>query len=179
MRRFRFSIRTALAVIAVLAVFLTVRRVYLAWFERTYSAYHLVDVLRTNVRNGDTIEQVKRHFHQVRPIDEAQMRTFREICQSRGWQIAEGDEIMQFTDTNNHGIMLQFRDGKLINHQPTDFSHPSPFSKLNSYRHPNWFVRNPSFVAAAVCAVTMVLACVFWASSRSFQQRSRPTAHAR
>jgi hypothetical protein len=158
MWRRRFSLRFLFVLVAIIAVTLAVQDAHDDWYVRTYSSYHLWSLLRDRIRHGDSKEEIARHFDEMRQPNERDMDHVRKIWLSRrGWTIEPGDEFIHFGTKAGTGVFFQFRDGKLMNHQPSDYADLALLARMNKANYPSWLVRHSSFITAGASALLCVL----------------------
>jgi hypothetical protein len=127
----QFSIRSLLLMVALAAVCLTIHRVYHHWYLQNYSGYSLYLLLGTQVHNGDTFEEVAGHFGKAVKVDLSKEPSMQRVWDSRGWTILPGDEFWRFRHSTRNGVTLQFRDGRVVNFQPSDYADADALAKLN------------------------------------------------
>jgi hypothetical protein len=132
----RFSIRTLLLIVALAAVCLTVHRLYQRWYLQNYSMYSLFVLLGTQVHNGDTFVDVARHFEKAVKMD------LDNDPKAMRWEstILPGDEIWNFW-YSRFRVNLQFRDGRVVNFQPSIFSDADALAKRAQELIPPWWLR--------------------------------------
>lgn len=137
-RWLRFRLTTAFSGMTVIAMLLMCYRAYHAWFLETYPGYY-VHSLDYVITDGDTVDEVAKHFHSVNNVSQYDMDTVLEVWKSRGWEIKDGDQILHFSVKKGHGKWCQFRNGRLINHeQPGDVVR---IMELNNQPCPPWYLR--------------------------------------
>jgi hypothetical protein len=152
----RFSLRTLFLIVTLVAAFLACHRVYRSWIATAYSAYYVNDVLQSQVHNGDSVQETARHFNTARPITEEDTNELDRITLIWGlrqWDIEDGDEFHCFQSPNT-GVYLQFRHGKLINHQNSDYDNLELLAQINRQPFPPLVLRYgawPFFLAAVAC----------------------------
>jgi len=127
---FRYQLRTLLLIIAPAAMCLTIHRVYQRWYLQNYSVYSLWVLLGTQVQNGDTLEEVARHFRKAEKVDPNDPKTTL-LWNQRNWTILPGDEIWSFQYSSRNGVNFQFRDGRVVNFQPSDYADVDALAKMN------------------------------------------------
>ena len=105
-------------------------------------------MLHSDVSDGDSIDKIARYFHYARNVNAMELETVQDVWDSRGWKIEEEDEFRHFgiklssmnlrpwdpplhlSVKHGPGVFLQFRDGKLVNHQSKDYADPEALIRL-------------------------------------------------
>jgi hypothetical protein len=127
----QFSIRTLLLLVALAAVCLTIHRVYQFWYVRYYPYHSLQTLVGTQVHNGDTFQEVARHFKKAEKVDFDNEPRVQMVWNSRGWAVLPGDEVWRFQHSARNGTVLQFREGRVVNFQSSDHADPDANARLN------------------------------------------------
>lgn len=161
MPRLRFSLRTLLVVTTLIAIGFAGERYYQHVYVHSFPYYHVQAVLR-GLRNGDTYEDVAKHFISVESVDPTEVRELMKGF-SQNSRIADGDQFWRFKDpSGGFDATLHFRNGLLVNYQPSHFDDPVRMAKLNHQPVPPLFLRFgfwPIFAIAVgfVAAMTVVI----------------------
>jgi len=137
----QFSTRTLLALMGLVAVCLAAHRLHYAWYVRNYPGHYLDSLLYARVHNGYARVDIARLFASGARVDVQTNPNVQRVWTSRQWPIAPGDEIWHFHDAYRHGVYLQFRDGRLVNHSNADFADPDKLAQINQQPQPPWPVR--------------------------------------
>ena len=92
----------------------------------------LYAVLNKMVQNGDTIEKVRGLLGPGEPGDEQLVETTERFAAKHPGSYPQGvqrtDTLIGYQVDSSIRIFLQFRDGKLINHSPSDFAEYQPMT---------------------------------------------------
>jgi hypothetical protein len=136
---FQYSLRMLIVVVAVVAAYFPLARIYHSWFTKTYGSYYIASVIGSKIHDGDSIADVARHFDTHRLLtksDTRHMKNITEFCNRNNLPIEECDEFHTFS-VSTGGVDLQFRDGRLVNLQNNLYSDAAKLSQINSYSLPN------------------------------------------
>jgi len=128
-KKMRYRLRTLLVGISLFAICLACSRVYDHWYAQRYSAHYLFSLLHNRIHDEDTFQQVATYFQTATKTDPSSANV-KMIWSSRSWVIQPGDEIWHFK-IGSSGVYLQFRDGKVVNHQNRDFAYPDDMAQRN------------------------------------------------
>jgi len=150
--RMQFSIRTLLGVVLLVGFCLTGDRAYSRWFQHKYSQYHMYLLLRDRIHNGDSVQEVSQLFQTAEKVDPADQK-IQKIWSSHSWTIEAGDEMWRFGH-QSAGVVLQFRDGRLVNSSGRDFNDPAGIAALNRHPVPPIYLR---YGIWPICVVALVI----------------------
>lgn len=94
-------------------------------YRRARDTASLNQTLHRDVRPGDSVARVERLLGPGDRKDQAKQLSFTKLCAERAPKfypdgVQEGDEFLAFHAADNCSISLQFRNGKLVNHNPKD-----------------------------------------------------------
>jgi hypothetical protein len=100
------------------------------WFgmQRWYAATHPLEIawstMHTTIRNGDSIDDLQRHFGPGRILEPDEVPEWL-LGNAHGWPdgFRDGDQFCQW-DIEDSTLHFQFREGRLINHNPADYADP-------------------------------------------------------
>lgn len=129
----QYSLQTLLVLVVLVAAYFPCHRFYLtlyrSWLANNYGSFY-VDVIRNSeLQNGDTLQEVGRHFDKIQMVTDLEQATKKDIIEylvRLKMDILEGDQFFHASLLNGAGMDLQFRDGHLVNHykRATKHSHP-------------------------------------------------------
>lgn len=118
MKLLQYSLRTFLVVVALVATYFPCHRIYRSWLANNYGSFYVDTVRNSYLRNGDTLQEVVRHFDKMQMVTDLNAAQMKEIVE--GWAgmkltILEDDQFFHASLLNGAGMDLQFRDGQLVN----------------------------------------------------------------
>ncbi len=178
----RFSVQFLLLGVTFVGLCLTCWKAYHAW-HRQHHGDEIINIqLHSKVRNGDSVEHVSARLG-VEGVDVDTDRTLESVFVRRMYAERESgllssDQLLSFS-VGRFGITLQFRDGKLVNHDPTEFKNaglPISFRKLrdtpvgNQVSQLFWQMGVPQVVAGFV-AIPALFYAVVLARRRRYSAR--------
>ena len=118
----QYSLRTFLVVVALVATYFPCQRIYLScyrsWLANNHGSFYVDTVRNSDLRPGDTLQEVGRHFDKMQMVTDLDAAKMKEIVESRvrmKMEILEGDQFYYASLLNGAGMDLQFRDGHLVN----------------------------------------------------------------
>jgi hypothetical protein len=128
MLRLRFSLTSLLLAITFVSLCVAVWKSYHGWYAHNYSDEVLSRLLHDAVRNGDSVEPVADHLGVTGVNIDAERASFgagfqgviRKLAANRPYGVHTTDKFLYF-GFGRYGAVLQFRDDRLINHEPTKF----------------------------------------------------------
>jgi hypothetical protein len=135
MPRLRFSLTDLFLSVAFVVLCLTIWTTYRDWCASNFRDEILCGLLHNVVRNGDSLGRVSNVLG-VEGVDvdrnepslaRGLSRVVRTVASSRPSGVRATDEFFHF-DFQKIGVVLQFRDGKLINHDPAEYGDATPFA---------------------------------------------------
>lgn len=167
----RFSLRTLLAALAVIAMCLAAQRAYRDWYARNYPAFYISTVVHTRIRNGESLPAVLRRFDSMRPVEgAAELATLQRVWRQNGWRIEERDEFFHFSIGSRHGAWIQFRGGHVVN-APGGAHDLDQIAQLNNYPAPPIWLRYGVWPFCILLAAAVLL---MGALRRAFLSRRPP-----
>jgi len=128
----KFSLRVLILLIAAIGVGMAVVRWNepAARYRRTGDAVAFYTVLKNQLRNGDSIRDVSRLLgpgsRETDPKAHADSVSYARRTPSENPQGAQDTDVFISWKTTGWTITLQFRDGRLINHNPAVYPLGSP-----------------------------------------------------
>ena len=161
------------------ATYLMASRQYQNWFDHRYSYYALAMKL-AELHNGMSFDRVQSSFSgstrlqpsdlvDLGPTERGKIRHgngFRNASPSlinmvKGLfkQMAPGDELYVFEDLTGSRAYLQFRNGKLVNHNPALCVPTADLANINRVPFPNFALRFgilPYFVLLVITVLCVV-----------------------
>ena len=143
MVRYRYSVRTLIVVVTLVAVYFPLARFYDSWYTSKYGEYYTSNVLGFKIHNGDSLNQVASHFGSYQAVGHdhhfpAISMTIAELCARNNWPVEEGDQFYRFsTPGGDGGTYLQFRNNKLINLKNSDYADAGLLAKMNGFSLPH------------------------------------------
>ena len=140
MKNRRYSLRTLLIATAVFAAYFPVARLYHLWFATAHDSYYVTSVLASEIHNGDTVAEVATHFASQRLLTDAEENAFKNIPGTFGGTnrtIDDGDTCYSFSTHGGSSVLMQFRDGQLINLPNESYSDAALLAEMNGYSLPN------------------------------------------
>jgi hypothetical protein len=137
-RRLQFSLRTLIVSLLLVAICLATNRAYRRWYAHKYPSHYLYSVLRDQIHDGDTFEHVARYFERAEQTD-FDARNVRNVWSTRPWPIQPGDDIWHFRNASS-GVLIQFRDGRVVNHPTSDYAEPDRIAQMNHHPVPPLFL---------------------------------------
>jgi hypothetical protein len=130
----RYSIRTLLVAVTLVAAYFPCAKTYHSWFVNKYAGYYNGSLV-SQVQNGDSINDVSELFDSMRlltPADEHDMRNIASVWASQKLDIEEGDQLFHFSCVSGHGVYLQFRDGRLVNFPNGAYKDARKLAEINN-----------------------------------------------
>ena len=85
------------------------------WYESNYSG-HAVCASLDSIKNGDSLPTVLRYFHGSEQVQRDDPFV-QDVWEQNSWSIEPNDEFHHVLFDGEFGAYLQFRDGRLINHE--------------------------------------------------------------
>jgi hypothetical protein len=159
----QYSLRTLAIVIVFISLCLAADRAWRAWYVRNYVGYYVSEVTYRRVSNGDSYHDVLRHFATVRPVgSEEERATLKRVWGQNAWPIEEGDEFFHFSVPPGHGVWVQFRDGRVVNH-PGRRGDLGILAQINKYPAPPIWLRLGIWPYCVLIALVGML--VMWVRS--------------
>ena len=135
MPRPRFSVQALLLGVTFVGLCLVCWNSYHQWYRHNHGDEFIGTQLYSKVRNGDSVQHVSARLA-AEGVDIDTDSTLgsempgivRRFYAERESGLLSSDQLLGFS-LGRSGITLQFRDGKLVNHDPTQFTNtPSPIS---------------------------------------------------
>ena len=126
MRLPTYSLRTILVIVTLVATYFASAQWYNAWLSTHYETYYTLSQLHSTICNGDSLQEVGAIFDSVKLVtqkDSADMSGVTALWTARKWPIETGDEFYFMSTSNGMPGVFQFREGKLVNHQNSDYGH--------------------------------------------------------
>ena len=125
-KRPRFTVQVLLIAVTFVALSLVSWNSYYGWYKQNHGYYVISRVLREKIRNGDSFEAVSSRLIFVEEAsslfkNHPNADWYRRHYAARPSGLRDSDKFMEF-NLGNAGVILQFRDKKLINHDPTEFT---------------------------------------------------------
>jgi hypothetical protein len=178
----QYSMRTLLIFVAVVAMYFPCAQVYDAWFHsrtRSNHSFHYVEmVLLTELRNGDTLAQVGKHFDNTKLVTPADVQTntnIRTVWGNKGLPILPGDQFYFFSLSTGAGCHLQFRQGTLVNLWNTAYT--SVVRDPRQLTRPNQFLAFGFFLGYLMVVVLGTIAILFLGKRRMLRPLACNTMH--
>lgn len=140
MARYRYSLRTLILWLTLVAVYFPLAQLYDSWFASKYGQYYISNVLGFKIRNGDTFNRVASFFGSsqlVGPDHQLGMMSIKELCASNNWPIEEDDQFYRFSIRGGSAVYLQFRDNRLINLKNSTYTDASLLASMGGYSLPH------------------------------------------
>ncbi len=181
----RFSVQFLLLGVTFVGLCLAGWNAYHAWYRHNHGREFINTQLHSSLRNGDSVEHVSARLG-VEGVDVDTDRTLgskvpglvRLMYAERESGLLSSDQLLSFS-VGRSGVTLQFRDGKLVNHDPTEFINvglPISFRKLrdtpvgNQVSQLFWQMGVPQVVAGFV-AIPALFYAVVLARRRRYSAR--------
>lgn len=163
----RYSLRTLLVGVAIVAAYFPLGMLYHRWFSTEYSPYYVSTVLASKISNGDSVNEVASYFSSQRSLTDAERIDMQSIPGTFGGAsrvIEDGDECYSFSTHGRSGIVAQFRDGRLINLPNESYSDLPLLAEMNGYSLPSPILRFgflPLYLILVAC-IALLLASRHW-----------------
>ena len=165
-----FSIRTLLLLVTLVALYFPTRAIYEPWQESrlrvSHAMFHDFSVL-AKLTEGDSLEEVSRHYDSLRPIDSNSPLHSRLKMEFAALNNLTFDETDEFYEYRTHGDgnfgYLQFRDGLLVNHPSDIFGDPVANTVRNKSALPGVFDRMgvwPVYIIVVIVFLTIWILAV-------------------
>jgi hypothetical protein len=137
LKHLQFSIRTLLLIVLLVAICLATNRTYVRWYAHKYPSHYIYSVCRDQIRDGDTFKHVAQYFERAEQTDFAAPNA-RNVWSTRPWTIRPGDDIWHFHNKSS-GVLIQFRDGRVVNHPTSDYADIDRMAQQNHHPVPPFF----------------------------------------
>jgi hypothetical protein len=128
------GVALALVVILLFAYTCTKGQFSAFLYRRTHSGRWLYSTLYHGVKSGDTLEQIERLLGPGKEVDsERQLRASRKFAQMNPGAHPDGyrdDDAFLGFPLSGGKIILQFRDGILVNFDPNEFTKYEPITTM-------------------------------------------------
>ena len=97
-----------------------------AHYRRHHDPESLFKVMHESVRAGDSLEQVHKLLGPGQEADQRSREAVRKLARKCPDKypdgVTEGDQILVWPMGQDAAMQLAFRDGKLLNHNPSDYA---------------------------------------------------------
>ena len=133
-------------------------------------------VLLSELRNGDTLTQVGKHFDNVKLVTPADVQTNTNITTvwgNKGLPIMPGDQFYHFSLSTGAGCHLQFRQGALVNLWNTAYT--SVVRDASQLTRPNQLLAYGFFLGYLMVVVLGTLAFLFLRKRRILRPQGSST----
>ena len=117
----QYSLRSFLVVVALVAAYFPCHRIYLSsyrsWLVHNHGLLYIDIIRNSELRNGDTLQEVRRHFDKMQMVTDLNAAQMKEIVAKRvqlKMTMLEDDQFFHGSLANGEGMDLQFRDRKSV-----------------------------------------------------------------
>ena len=140
----RYTLRTFLVCVALVALYFPCAQCYRVWLSANYGQHYVDTILYSKIYDGELVQNVGKHFDEVRLVTHEHTqdtKVITNIWSNRGWRIEKEDKFYFMSTTKGYGCYFQFRDDRLINHLNTDYKDFEANAAQNGYSLPHRSLR--------------------------------------
>lgn len=149
---FRVSLRTLMAMFALIGLCITAHQAHRRWYFENYSWYDSTLAL-ASISNGDSVEDIAKYFDTAEIADDELAAIVHERW---GYPTQEGDEIVVFSFGGESAAYLQFVNGKLVNHRSAAFGNVAFIAQANNRSIPPMVHRHGGWILSAAILATAI-----------------------